>query len=66
MIYLYLFTAGALLISTLANRRKTLKALQVAKSRFLKILPAFVTMMILFSITITLIPQEVVAKLIGH
>ncbi len=66
MVYLYIFTAGALLISVSVNRTKTVTALKVAKNRFAKILPAFITMMVLFSITITLLPQEVVAKLIGQ
>ena len=66
MVYLYIITAGCLLISFVASRDKTTQALDLGTRRLLKILPAFVTMMIFFSVTITLLPEEVIARLIGR
>jgi len=66
MIYLYIVTAIALLVSFGWSRDKTLSAISLATRRLLKILPAFVTMMVLFSVTITLLPEEMVARLIGR
>lgn len=66
MLYLYIITAAALLISLTASRTKTIGVLTLAARRLLKILPAFATMMVLFSVTITLLPQEVVARVIGR
>ena len=65
MIYLYVVTAIALLVSLGWNRDKTLGAISLAMRRLLKILPAFLTMMVLFSVTITLLPKEMVARLVG-
>ncbi len=65
MIYLYVVTAIALLVSLGWSREKTRDAISLATRRLLKILPAFVTMMVLFSVTITLLPEEMVAKLVG-
>jgi uncharacterized membrane protein YraQ (UPF0718 family) len=66
MLYLYAVTAIALLVSLAANRERTTAALSLAGKRLLKILPAFATMMLLFSVTITLLPEEAVAGLIGR
>jgi len=66
VIYLYVVTAAALLISLAASRAKTLAAVALAARRLLRILPAFATMMVLFSVTITLLPREVIAGLIGR
>lgn len=66
MIYFYAITAGALLISLTASRAKTIAALTLAAKRLLGILPAFAAIMVLFSVTITLLPREVVAGLIGR
>lgn len=66
MIYLYVVTAIALLVSLGLSRDKTVQAVRLAAKRLLKIMPAFVTMMVLFSVTITLLPQELVARLIGR
>lgn len=66
MLYLYIITAAALLVSLAANRTKTIAAITLAARRLLKILPAFSTVMVLFSVTIVLLPQEVVARVIGQ
>jgi len=53
------------LASFLANRKKTLSALKIAAKRFVKILPAFLTMIILVSIVLFLIPDEVISDYLG-
>jgi uncharacterized membrane protein YraQ (UPF0718 family) len=66
MAYLYIITGAGLLISLAASRQKTVRALRLAVRRLLNILPPFVTMMIIFSVTIVLLPEEVIAGLIGQ
>ena len=51
--------------SFLVNREKTLSALKIAAKRFVKILPAFLTMIILVSIVLFLIPNEVISDYLG-
>lgn len=63
--YLYIIAGLAVLASFLANRKKTLSALKIAAKRFVKILPAFLTMIILVSIVLFLIPDEVISKYLG-
>ena len=66
MYYMYAFTALALIVSFASNRRKTLKALKIALKKFLKILPAFLTMLILISIVLFLIPDQLITEYLGH
>ena len=66
MILLYLATALALAASFCASRRKTADALKRAARRFVKILPAFLIMLALFSVGITLLPREVIRQLLGR
>jgi len=63
--YLYIIAGLAILASFLANRDKTLSALKIAAKRFVKILPAFLTMIILVSIVLFLIPDEVISNYLG-
>jgi uncharacterized membrane protein YraQ (UPF0718 family) len=65
MIALYLVTAIALAASIIASGGKTVAALKLAGHRLAKILPAFLTMLVLFSVAITLLPQDVVMRLLG-
>ena len=60
--YLYLVAGLAILVSLIASREKTLSALKIAVKRFIKILPAFLTMIILVSIVLFLIPDEVISN----
>ena len=41
------------------------KALKLAARRFAKILPAFLTILVLFSVGITLLPRPVIMRLLG-
>jgi uncharacterized membrane protein YraQ (UPF0718 family) len=65
MIILYVVTAVALGASLVASPHKTAQALKRAGKRFAKILPAFLGMLVLFSVVITLLPEDVVKALLG-
>jgi len=65
VLILYLATAILFIISLFANRQKTIKALKIAFKRFSKILPAFLTMLILISIVLYIFPQELILKYLG-
>ena len=65
MYYLYLVAGSALIVSFIVNREKTLKAVKIAAKRFVNILPAFLTMIILVSIALFLVPDEVISNYLG-
>lgn len=65
MTVLYLITLILLIISFLADRKKTFKALEIAVRRVLKILPAFLKMLLLVSILLYFIPDEVIMSFLG-
>lgn len=64
MIVLYIVTAAALTASLVASRDRTAAALKGALKRFGNILPAFMGMIVLFSVAITLLPPEIVEALL--
>jgi len=66
MIVLYIVTAAALAASMVASRAKTLAALRLAGVRFVRMLPAFLLMLVLFAVAITLAPQEMIRRLLGQ
>ena len=65
MVYLYAVVALALLCSFFADRTKTYKALKITLKRFGKILPAFAAMMVLVSIVLSLVPNELIVRYLG-
>jgi len=65
MYYLYIITGLAVLISFIVSREKTLKAVKIAAKRFVYILPAFLIMLILVSIVLFLVPEEVISNYLG-
>lgn len=65
MIYLYIATAAAVLYSFIISREKTRKALRITYKRFVKILPAFLTMLVLVSIVLFLVPEELISIYLG-
>ena len=65
MYWLYIITGLALVISLIVSREKTLKALRISVKRFLNILPAFLMMLILVSIVLFLVPDEVILNYLG-
>jgi len=65
MLYLYLATAAAFFFSLAVSREKTSRALRIAARRFAKILPAFLTMLILVSVALFLTPQSLISSYLG-
>ena len=63
MAFIYGFTAFFLLISLIKDRKKTLKALKVAWKKLIKILPAFIVMLIAVSIILYFVPEH---KIVEH
>ncbi|HUS92416.1 MAG TPA: hypothetical protein VM695_11235 [Phycisphaerae bacterium] len=66
MIALWALAAVCLALSLLADRGRTSAALKLAAVRLAKILPAFLLMLVLFAVGITLVPQEAVRRLLGQ
>lgn len=65
MQFLYISTLILIVISFIANKKNTIKALKIAYKKFSKILPAFLTMLIFISIIMYLFPQELILKYLG-
>ena len=63
--YLYIIAGLAILVSLIASREKTLQGVKVAAKRFIRIFPAFITMIILVSIILFLIPDRVISNYLG-
>lgn len=63
MLPLYILTGLALALSAFKSREKTLQGLRIAAVRFLRILPAFVLMLILVSVVLVLLPDQVIVRL---
>lgn len=66
MFILYIVTAAALLASFVADRGKTISALESSAKRLLSILPVFLTMLIMFSVVMSLLPEELISRLVGR
>ncbi|MBI9105393.1 MAG: hypothetical protein JEZ04_01535 [Spirochaetales bacterium] len=65
MIILYTICGAALIASLIADRKKTLKALKVAFKKFIKIAPAFSIMLILVSVFLHIVTDEMIIKYLG-
>lgn len=65
MIYLLIFTLLTLTISFIKDKKKTLKSLKIAWTKFWKILPPFVSMLIMVALVLYLIPEAVISKYLG-
>ena len=65
MYYIYIATGAALLLSFVVSREKTFKALRIAYKRLVKILPAFLTMLILVSVVLFLVPEQLISTYLG-
>jgi uncharacterized membrane protein YraQ (UPF0718 family) len=63
--YLYIIAGVALLISLIASRAKTFRALKVSAKQFVRIFPAFLTMIVMVSIILFLIPDTVISEYLG-
>ena len=66
MTILYVLTALTLIASLIADIEKTKKALKISVKKLLKILPAFVKMLILVSFILYFVPDEVIVKYLGE
>jgi len=65
MYYLYIITGLALIVSFIINRERTFRALKIAVKQFTNILPAFLLMLILISIVLFMVPDEVITRYLG-
>ncbi len=65
MQYLYILTGLALVISFIASREKTLRAVKMAVRRMVNILPAFLIMLVLVSVVLFLVPDEFIHVYLG-
>jgi uncharacterized membrane protein YraQ (UPF0718 family) len=63
--YLYIVAGLALLVSLVFSREKTLRALKIAVRRFIRILPAFLIMLVLISVVLYLVPDELISRYLG-
>jgi uncharacterized membrane protein YraQ (UPF0718 family) len=61
MYYLYIATGMALLISFIADKKKSIKAIKIAYKMLVKILPSFLMMLMFISILLYLIPDSVIS-----
>ena len=65
--YLLWATTGiALIISLAASRGKTIQALRIALKRLLKIMPPFLVMILLVSVILYLVSDEMIAHYLGN
>jgi uncharacterized membrane protein YraQ (UPF0718 family) len=63
---LLIFTLAAVILSFIANRKKTLQGLKMALNLFLNTLPSFITVLIAVGFLLAFFPKEVLAKLLGE
>ena len=66
MVLIYIITGVAVIASLIADRAKTTKSFQIAVRKMLKIAPAFLTMTILVSIVLYLVPDETILRYLGQ
>ncbi|MBD3305832.1 hypothetical protein GF339_05565 [candidate division KSB3 bacterium] len=65
MYHLIFITGIAFIISFIADRQKTGKAFKIAGTRLIRILPAFLLMLMLISIVLFLLPEHVIVEYLG-
>ncbi len=63
--YLYIVAGLALLVSLVFSRDKTVRSLKIAARRFIRILPAFLIMLVLISAVLYLVPDELISRYLG-
>ncbi len=66
MYLLYIGTALALIISFIANKERTIKAVKMAYKKLAKIAPAFLGLIIVVSIVLYLVPEQVISSSLGN
>ncbi len=65
MYVLYIITGLVLVASLIVSRQKTLRAIKIAVKRFTNILPRFLTMLILVSVVLFLVSDEMIVHYLG-
>lgn len=63
--YLYIVAGLALLVSLIVSREKSVQALKIAARRFIRIFPALLMLVVLVSIALGLLPDEVIPRYLG-
>lgn len=66
MIILLLLTITAFTLSAVFNREKTIHGLRKGITMFLKLLPSLLTVLILVSVFLYLVPKETITKYLGQ
>ena len=66
MLILYIITVLLLGLSLLASPRKTGRALQIALRRFLRIVPAFLGMLMMVAVALYLVPDHVLVQVLAR
>jgi len=64
-IFLWITTAGLLILSLIKNKKKTISALRIALKKFTSILSVFLLVMAGFALIVTFVPTELLQKYIG-
>lgn len=64
-IFLWIATAGLLILSLIKNKEKTISALRIALKKFTSILSIFLLVMAGFALIVTFVPTELLQKYIG-
>ena len=62
MYYLYIITGLALSASFIANRERTIKAVKIAFRKLSRISPAFLSMLIIVSAILFLVPEKIISN----
>jgi len=65
MFYLYVFTGLVLIVSFILDRGKSIRALKIALKKIVNLLPVFVEMIIIISIVLYLVPENLIATCLG-
>jgi uncharacterized membrane protein YraQ (UPF0718 family) len=65
MYELPVLTLAALLVSFLADRERTLRAVRIGVKRFIAILPRFIPMLVLVAVVLYLVPESAIARYLG-
>lgn len=65
MYFLYLLLFIALVVSFIADRNKTYRAIKIAFKKFTNILPAFTAMLVLVSVILGLVPESLIVHYLG-
>jgi len=65
MYYLYFATALAVIVSFVASREKTLRAVKIGFSKLMRVSFAFLSMLVLVSIALFIFPEESMSHYLG-